>query len=251
MSTEMELLVDLHRRQNRQGPGDDAVTLKAAELAGLDNSSPLTIADIGCGTGASSLALARALDAQITCVDFLPDFLEELQQRADALDLAARISTLSRAMDDLLFADETFDVIWSEGAIYNMGFEQGLKQWRRFLKPGGLMVVSEITWLRPDPPEEIKNYWQDNYPQIDTAANKIALLEQQGYSPVAYFVLPTQCWLENYYRPLDAQLPQFLDRHNHSDAAQSIAGEHKNEQALYEKYQADYSYGFYIARRID
>jgi SAM-dependent methyltransferase len=58
-----------------------------------------------------------------------------------------KITTLEKSMDALDFDDETFDIIWSEGAIYIMGFETGVKQWRNFLKPGGYLAVSEITWL--------------------------------------------------------------------------------------------------------
>ena len=35
------------------------------------------------------------------------------------------------------------DLIWSEGAIYNIGFEQGVRDWRPFLKEGGVLVASE------------------------------------------------------------------------------------------------------------
>jgi len=46
----MQLLVDLHKSQFRQGPGGEAETKRAMELAGLDRSRHLKIADIGCGT---------------------------------------------------------------------------------------------------------------------------------------------------------------------------------------------------------
>lgn len=157
----MQLLIDLHRSNFRQGPGGYAETKQAMKLAGLDRSRPLKIADIGCGTGASAILLAEELDTEITAVDFLPEFLKDLQIRAYEHGVADKITVLSCSMDSLPFADEEFDVVWSEGAVYNMGFEAGVTAWRRFLKPGGKLVVSEITWLTAARPSGLQAYWED------------------------------------------------------------------------------------------
>ena len=69
---QFQLLIDHHRPATRQGPGGKAETRQAMALAGLDRSRRLKIADIGCGTGASTVLLAEELDAEITAVDFLP-----------------------------------------------------------------------------------------------------------------------------------------------------------------------------------
>ena len=113
---QMQLLLDLHRSNFRQGPGGDDETKRAMELAGLDRSRPLKIADVGCGTGASTILLGKELDADITAVDFLPEFLDELQTRAIDHGVADRITTLNCSMDALPFTEGEFDVIWSEGA---------------------------------------------------------------------------------------------------------------------------------------
>ncbi|GAB4363415.1 MAG: class I SAM-dependent methyltransferase [Kiloniellaceae bacterium] len=246
---DLALLVDLHRHRQRQGPGGDAETAKAIALAGLSPSQPLRIADIGCGTGASTLQLARALNARIAAVDFLPDFIAVLEARAAAEGLSGRIEPLVASMEALPFADETFDVLWSEGAIYNMGFAKGVAAWRRFLKPGGLLAVSEITWLTGSRPAELQAHWEGEYPEIGPASAKLKVLEDSGYAPVGYFVLPERCWLDNYYRPLCAQFDGFLERHCNSAAAASIVEAEKNEVALYERFKAYYSYGVYLARR--
>lgn len=170
---EHQLLIDLHKRAKRQGPGGDAETRKAIDLAMLDRSAPLKIADIGCGTGSATLLLARLLNAQITAVDFLPDFIEILKTNAENEGLTNRINPLVCSMDALQFANEEFNVIWSEGAIYNMGFENGINDWKRFLKPGGLLVVSEITWTTDDRPLEIQEHWESEYPEIDIASSKL------------------------------------------------------------------------------
>lgn len=247
----LELLIDLHRSNHRQGPGGDTQTELALRLAGLDSDAPLTVADIGCGTGASTLALARHLPlARITAVDFLSPFLLELQQRTAAAGVAGRVTPLRASMDALPFADGQFDLLWSEGAIYNIGFENGVKSWRPFLAPGGVLVASELTWTTDARPQELQQHWEAEYPEVGLASAKIRVLEQQGYSPLGYFVLPEHCWLDHYYRPLQARFSEFLNRHGHSDAARAVVAEHQCEIELYEAHRAHFGYGVYVARKV-
>lgn len=248
--SQLKLLMDFHRDATRQGPGGEAETRRALELAGLDRSHPLKIADIGCGTGASTLLLAKELDAEITAVDFLAGFLDELQCRALDEGVAGKITTLDCSMDQLPFAEREFDVIWSEGAVYNMGFEAGVTAWKRFLKPGGKLIVSEITWLSATRPPDLQSYWDEAYPEIDVASAKIAVLERHGYCPEAYFVLPPHCWVENYYRPMQRRFDGFLERHGRSEEARAIVAGEEREIALYEQYSTYYSYGMYLAKKL-
>lgn len=245
------LLIDLHKHGNRQGPGGDAETERALNLAMLDRTAPLKVADIGCGTGASATLLARLLNARITAVDFLQDFLDELGERAERMGVADRISTLACSMDNLPFADEELDAIWAEGAIYNIGFGKGVADWRRYLKPGGLLVASEITWITDSRPAELQKHWESEYPEIDVASAKIRILEKHGYSPVGYFVLPEHCWLDEYYRPMQAGFEDFLNRNGNSEEARAVVAAEQQEIDLYEKYKAHIGYGVYVAKKTD
>jgi SAM-dependent methyltransferase len=249
--TDFSLLIDLHRDQPRQGPGDDSQTKCAIELAGLPARNNLQIADIGCGTGASTLCLARDLNADITAVDLFPEFLEVLEHRARTLQLDSHITTCAASMESLPFAPASLDVIWAEGAIYNIGFANGLRAWRSFLKPDGIIAVSEITWLTANRPEELTRHWETAYPEIDVASSKFKVLEAEGFSPLGYFVLPKTSWLDHYYRPLQAASKDFLERHHHSRDATEIIAAEEAEIALYEKYCDYFSYGFYIAKRSE
>jgi len=245
------LLIDLHKQGRRQGPGGDAETELALKLAMVDRNTALKIADIGCGTGASTLLLAQLLrNAHITAVDFIQDFLDVLNKKAETAGVADRISTLARSMDDLPFRDEEFDVIWSEGAIYNIGFERGIKDWKRYLKVGGLLVVSEITWITASRPAEIQTHWDGEYPEIDVASGKIRVLEEHGYSPIGYFVLPEHCWLEQYYRPMQSRFDDFLSRNGNTEEARAIVAAEQHEIDLYEKNKTHVSYGVHIARKL-
>jgi SAM-dependent methyltransferase len=245
----MELLLDLHLDGARQGPGSDQATRTAIGLAGLEGMTDLAIADIGCGTGASTLVLAQDLDAQITAVDLVTPFLDRLGDIAARRSLAERIDTLAVSMDELDFDGQSLDVIWSEGAIYNIGFEAGVRSWRRFLRPDGVLAVSEITWLTDQRPAELEDYWTSEYPEVATASTKLAVLEASGYSPLGYFPLPESCWLDHYYRPMQRRFGAFLDRHGHSAAAIEIVEAERHEIDLHERYSDFVGYGFYIATR--
>ena len=178
-------------------------------------------------------------------------FIDVLKENSIKEGVENKIYPLVCSMEDLPFSDEDYDVIWSEGAIYNMGFEQGIKEWRRFLKLGGMLVVSEITWSTNNRPSELQAHWEKEYPEIDTASSKFKALENNGYSPIAYFLLPEHCWLDNYYRPMQRTFGGFLKRNSNSKEAQAVVSAEEHEFALYEKYKQYYSYGVYIATKLE
>lgn len=246
---DLELLIDLHRHGSRQGPGGDDETRLAVSLSGLRGAARLEIADIGCGTGASTLVLAGELDAHVTAVDLLPAFLAELEVAADRAGLADRITGIPASMAALPLATAAYDAIWSEGAIYNVGFAAGVESWRRHLKPNGILAVSDLTWLTDQRPEELQTHWHSAYPEVDTASARMAILERLGFSPIGYFALPEHCWLDNYYRPMQRRFSAFLERHDQSDAARAIVAAEEVEISLYERYKAFFGYGYYIARK--
>ncbi len=245
-------LTKLHINQQRQGPGSIDATLNAAKLTGVNAAAPIKIADIGCGTGAAAFDLVQYfINAHITAVDFLPPFLQVLNERARDNKIK-HIDTLEASMTDLPFDHEEYDLIWSEGAIYNMGFREGVNKWRPFIKDKGHLVVSEITWLTDERPQAITDYWDEAYPQIATASGKIAQLEAAGYRVKGYFYLDEQCWLANYYGPLEQYYEKFLkDMGGHEELAQQIIDQDTQERELYEQYKDYVSYGVYVAQRFD
>ncbi len=248
--TEIELLIDFHVGAERQGPGSDEDTLKALSFIDINLEKSLKIADIGCGSGAQTLTLAKNLNGSINAVDLFPEFLIKLNERAKTLHLKSKIVTLEKSMDELPFSNEEYDIIWSEGAIYNIGFESGLKNWKRFLKTGGYIAVSEMTWKTKNRPKEIEEYWNNEYPEIDNALEKIKILEENGFSLEGFFFLPEKSWIENYYNPMEKRFDAFLQKHVNSDVAKAIVEGEKKEIALYKKYKDYISYGFYIAKKL-
>jgi SAM-dependent methyltransferase len=245
-----DLLIELHKGGARQGPGGEQETRLAMTLARLrDQSVKLHIADMGCGTGASTLVLAAELNAEITAVDLFPAFLRILQTRAEQQELADKITPLICSMDELPFAVNSLDAIWAEGAIYNIGFAKGVACLRPFLKQDGILAASEITWLTHERPDEITAYWESEYSEIATAAEKIRVLEESGFSLKGYFPLPEHCWVDNYYEPLESRFDTFLAEHA-SEEARAIIDAERHEITCYRKYHRYYSYGFYIAQKV-
>ncbi len=248
--TELELLVDFYKNTERQGPGSSLETIKALDFMNISKDQKLKIADIGCGSGGQTITLAQNIEGQITAVDLFPDFLDELNLKAEKLGFQERINTVEKSMEDLPFGNDELDIIWSEGAIYNIGFEAGIKKWKNYLKSGGFLAVSEITWTTNSRPKEIEEFWNKEYPEIDTASNKIRILEENGYSPIGYFILSQNSWIDNYYKPMEKRFSAFLKKHNNSEMARNIVEEQKEEIRKYQKYKDYYSYGFYIAKKI-
>ena len=156
---------------------------------------------------------------------------------------------MEASMEKLPFEKESFDLIWSEGAIYLMGFKEGIEYWKQFLKPGGMMAISEISYFTQTRPKEIDAYWKESYPQMNTISAKISDIEAAGFAPVAHFVLPEACWVKHYYEPMAKITGPFLQRHNNSSEAIKLVEEEKNEMELYQKYKAFYGYAFYIFRK--
>ena len=163
----------------RQGPGSPAATVQALDF--VDNLSATSrIADIGCGTGGQTMVLAAHTPARITGIDLFPDFIYRFNANSRTHGVHDRVTGRVGSMDDLPFAEAELDLIWSEGAIYNIGFARGINEWRRFLKPGGFLAVSEASWFTRERPEEIDRYWHDAYPEIDLVSTKVGQMEQAG-----------------------------------------------------------------------
>lgn len=249
---ELKLLVDFHKGADRQGPGSDEQTKKALKTAldTIEAGCP-KIADIGCGTGAQTLVLAEQTQGNILAIDLFPAFLETLRARAREAGVDKQITTRAASMDALDIEAASLDIIWSEGAVYIMGFEEGVNYWRQFLKPGGILALTEIAWLSDERPKEIENHWESEYAQMGNIAKKMSELRQAGYEVSDHFVLPAECWTENYYKPIQARMDRFLAKHKHAEAATRLMEAEKHEIALYEKYGDYFGYVFFVGKKIE
>ena len=195
-------------------------------------------------------------DFNLICEYFLnterqgPGFIDRFNSNARGLNLQDRVKGIVGSMDNLPFGEGELDLIWSEGAIYNIGFERGLNEWRKYLKTGGYIAVSESAWFTEERPAEIHDFWMEAYPQIDTIPNQVALIQKAGYLPVASFILPETCWTEHYFAPLVKAREKFLAKYPGNKTAEELVAMSHHEEELYRKYKGFYGYVFYIAKKI-
>jgi SAM-dependent methyltransferase len=153
-------------------------------------------------------------------------------------------------MTNLPFQEEELDLIWSEGAIYNIGFERGLTEWRKFLKQGGYIAVTENTWFTEERPAEIQEFWDKAYPEIDSVPTKIAQMQKAGYFPIAVFFVPETCWADYYYVQHPQMYKSFLQKYAGNKSAEDFLVSQHFEVELFNKYKAYYGYMFYIGRKL-
>lgn len=246
---DIALICEYFSYVERQGPGSPEVTIKA--LSFIDNlTQNAKIADIGCGTGGQTMVLAQNTPGTIIGIDLFPQFVDIFNQNATKLSLTDKAKAIVGSMDNLPFQVEELDLIWSEGAIYNIGFERGLTEWRRFLKKGGYVAVTEASWFTPERPAEIEQFWLDAYPEIDTIPSKVAIMQKAGYIPVATFILPENCWTEHFYAPQVTAQKLFMEKYAGNQNAMRLVENLLHEAQLYARYKDYYGYVFYIGKKM-
>ncbi len=246
----LQLLVELHSGLDRQGPGNRESTLRALEMCRGLPAEP-RIADIGSGAGAQTLDLARATRGNITAVDLFEDFLTTLRRKAEDEGLADRLRTIATDMHDLPFAKGEFDLIWSEGAIYIMGFDQGLESWRQYVRSHGWLCVTELSYTRSDAPKECRDYWEKSYPAMRDVAANVAAAQELGWQVLGHFTLPDSAWTNDYYGPLGARLDTFQAKHAADVDARRVVEMTTAEMRLFHEYSRYYGYVFYVMTRSD
>ena len=246
---DFDLICEYFSSLERQGPGSPEATIKA--LSFIDNLTRKShIADLGCGTGGQTMVLAQHAPGHITGIDLFPAFIDLFNLNAGKQNLQDRVKGVVGSMHNLTFQNEELDLIWSEGSIYNIGYKQGLNEWRKFLKTGGYIAVSEASWFTEERPAEIDEFWMDAYPEIDTIPNKVDQMQKAGYIPVASFILPDICWTEHFYVPQVKAEEIFLKKHAGNKVAEEFIANCRHEALLYSRYKEYYGYVFYIGKKI-
>lgn len=244
----LDIFFDVQRGLPRQGPGSDASTLRALALCPNSPSKP-AILDVGCGPGMQTTALARATGGVITAADTSREYLAELAARAEAQGVADRVVPLAADMNALPVPSASFDLVWSEGAAYIMGFANALAAWRPLLKPQGALAVSELVWLRPDPPAEAASFFAEGYPAMTDIAAVNGMLRAAGYAPASHFVLPDSDWWDHYYTPLAAKLPALTEKYRDDAEAAAVVRSAAAEIDMRRRFGDSYGYAFFVATK--
>ena len=238
----------IHQDLPREGPGSPASTRRAWALLDALPERPRVL-DVGCGPGAQTLELARSTDAEILAVDNHLPYVERLRASAAAEGLAERVTVRQGDMFGLDLPSADFDTVWAEGSIYIIGFERGLREWAVFLKDGGHIAVSELTWLDRDAPEELRRFWHEAYPAMRDVAGNLAVLESCGFEEVGHFALPESAFWDDYYTPIEKRLELLAREYEGDREALEVLDNERYEIELFRKYARYYSYVFYVGRK--
>lgn len=243
----MDYFIDLYGSLPRAGPGDNASTRRA--LAAMEHLPPAPrILDVGCGPGMQTVELLRQSGGTVVALDLLPQMIARVRRAAQLAGVSSRLETLQIDMHQMEFPPNSFDAVWSEGAIYFLGFRHGLAKVRPFVKPGGYVAVSEAVWLQPDPPLEAIAFWQE-YSEIDDVDRKLAVISELGYENIEHFVLPPAAWTELYYQPLLERAHEYADNWRGIPQAEEVLEEARHEVAVFERNSQYFSYAFFVMRK--
>ena len=243
----IQALINLHRGLERQGPGDtdysNYIISQIPELPTIPR-----IADIGCGTGAGTLILADRFKSKIRSVDFSREFLNGLEDRAKKRGLEHLIEAIECDMGNLDWESGTIDLLWSEGAAYNITFEGALKAWRPLMAYNGIAVISEMNYFTNKVPEPVKKYMQNAYPAIKTESENADIINSSGFAVLGIHRLPSKAWWDNYYEPLRNNIESF--KNSNDSVMQSVISETEEEMKFIEEYEKIYGYSFYIMKAV-
>lgn len=243
----MEVFFDVQRGLPRQGPGCRESTLKAFKLCSELPENPVVL-DLGCGPGAQTLVLAEACSGQFIAVDTCDEYLDELRQRLHQTDVAGRIEVRNDDMSSLDVPTASVDLIWCEGAAYNIGVFRALEAWRPLIRGQGYLAFTELVWLIDDPVAPVVEFWRNEYPAMTSTR---AIREQTGvagYELIGDFTLPDSAWWNDYYTPLEAKLPALRQKYAADKEARSVIAAAEAEIDIRRRFGQSYGYQFFVLR---
>ena len=242
-----DLLSGIHEDLPREGLGRIKYTREAFQmLPSLDD--PL-ILDVGCGRGEPTLELARLSQGRIVGLDIHASSLDILAGKIVEAGLSDRVQAVMCSLFDMSFPDESFDVIWAEGSVFVIGFERGLREWRRLIKPGGFLAIHEMVWLRSDPPPEIHGYWKARYPEITTVPENLRRISDSGYDLVGHLELPEDAWWTEYYGPLETRIRELGAKYAGDPRSLAVLDREQREIDLFKKCQKWYGSAFFVMQK--
>ena len=208
------------------------------------------ILDVGCGSGVPTLELAKLSKGEIIEIDIDQHSLDRLTRRIEQAGFSDRVKAVNCSMLNMDFPDESFDIIWAEGSTFIIGFERALNEWRCLLKYKKFLVAHEMTWSRPDPPQEVYNYWKGLAASgIRAVTEYLEQIPACGYDVVGYFTLPEDTFWTEYYGPLEQRIQALRQKHINDSRVLEVLGKEQQEIDLSRKYHQWYSSAFFVMQK--
>ena len=244
----VNVFFEVHSGLPREGPGDNESTRKAFLMLNNLPEKP-RILDIGCGPGMQTIMLARLSNCIIDAVDNHQPFLEQMKKKAEEKGVVEKINAVNGDMFALDYEDGSFDLVWCEGAIFVIGFCRGIREWKRLLKANGYLVVSELSWLKLDSPEEVKKFFLEVYPGIKSINENLKMIRKAGYRIISHFVLPKESWWDNYYTPIEKKIPSLKRKYKDDKEALDFLAVEELEIDMFRRYSDYYGNVFYVMQK--
>lgn len=245
----MDYFYELFEALPRCGPGDNESTRHAFDFIPKLSNQPL-ILDIGCGPGVQTIELAKLSKGKIIAIDNHQAFLDKLMKKVRDEGLEENIIPRNISMLNMDFDVDTFDIIWSEGTLYIMGFQNGLRRCHQLLKNNGYLAVTELVYLSPSPPDPLVQFFEEEYPDIKDIKGNIKVIQDEGFDLISNFTLPKSSWLDNYYLPIEKELVLLNEKYRDNKIALDIFDHMENEIKFYREYSDFYGYEFFIMQKI-
>ncbi|MEP0203201.1 MAG: class I SAM-dependent methyltransferase [Halioglobus sp.] len=247
MSENIEaIIVEFFEELELLGPADPASTSRA--LASIALSSDSVVVDVGSGTGRQTLQLLQETPATVVATDLHQSMLAQLQRLASEWGVSDRLRIKQADMAALPFKPEGIDLIWCEAAVYNIGFEQGLKTWLPLLSADGYLCVSEVAYFVDNPPEPVKKFWQAEYPAVKAQSQLERVAKESGYILRDSFRLPQSAW-ESYYGPVEDRIASLEAVWNADLERQKVLAAMRKEVDVFRRYGDTYGYVFFVLQK--
>lgn len=241
-----ELFFEVFEALPRQGPGSWACAEQAFRLCTGLPPAPAVL-DLGCGVGAQTLYLAELAAGRIVAVDSHAPSIARLNATLAARGLSPRVEARVGDMADPGLPPGSFDLIWSEGALYNLGIDPALRVCRRLLRPGGCLAFTDAVWRKDDPPDEVRAAFAE-YATMGRAEDIVALLEKHGFSLLGHFTLPDRAWWDDFYEPMERRIAALRASYRGDAEALAALDRIAEEPAMHRRHAAFYAYAFFVAR---
>ena len=244
------LFLDVFLSIPRQGPGSRASTTRALAACSELPSAPRVL-DIGCGAGTQTLDLAGRIGGEIVAVDRFEEAIAVLRRRLEAARLGDRVTTVVADVATLEFPPGRFDLVWSEGALYNLGIPAALRLLRPWLAPRGWLAFTDLVWTVAAPPDALAATMREEYPEMSDLATLLERVDAAGFDVATHFTLPAEDWWTDFYTPMLATLDARRERHAGDAATLAILDRIRAEPESHEENARSFAYEFVIARRRD
>jgi arsenite methyltransferase len=184
-----------------------------------------TVLDAGCGNGGFIPLLSELVGSEgaIVALDFAPEHVAHIEALAkDGLYSTAVRSQVGSVLK-LPFDDSSFDCVWSANVIQlltEVEFDQAAAEFRRVLKPGGILAIKEfdsaLMNLQPLETDYIGRIWaakRAKAAQINRLGAWSGTSVSSRLRRVGLEQIRRKGWLVERWGPVQPETRAFVDRH--------------------------------------